>query len=145
MVFSGDLEVLLLERADLPGGWQSVTGSKEDVAEELARTAARELREETGIDLGTNAMAGVALVDWKQCNVYAIHPGWRDRYDAGIDHNVEHVFGVCVPRDCPVQVAAGEHLRYQWLPWQAAAGACFSHTNASAIRQLPLRAASGQA
>ena len=44
-----DLDVLLLERADFPGYWQSVTGSQEP-GETLAETAARELAEETGID-----------------------------------------------------------------------------------------------
>jgi dATP pyrophosphohydrolase len=38
--------VLLLERADFPGYWQSVTGSREG-DEPLAATAVRELAEET--------------------------------------------------------------------------------------------------
>ena len=41
--------MLLIERADAPGYWQSVTGSQEP-GETLAATATRELREETGID-----------------------------------------------------------------------------------------------
>ncbi len=38
-----DLDVLLLERADHPGYWQSVTGSR-DGDESLAETAIREVR-----------------------------------------------------------------------------------------------------
>ena len=139
------LEVLLLERADRPGYWQSVTGSKDEVNEDLASTARRELREETGIVAGSDAVARTALVDWEQRNVYEIYPAWRHRYAAGVSHNVEHVFGVCVPRDIAVTLAPGEHLRYRWLPWQAAADACFSSTNAQAIRELPLRAGVGPA
>src|SRR5690606_3359649 len=43
------LEVLLLERADRPGYWQSVTGSRRE-GETLRDTAIREVAEETGID-----------------------------------------------------------------------------------------------
>ena len=42
-------EVLLLERADHPGFWQSVTGSRDTPDEVLSLTAAREVQEETGI------------------------------------------------------------------------------------------------
>ena len=49
LVHTSDLQVLLLERADFPGHWQSVTGSRDD-DEVLATTATRELAEETGID-----------------------------------------------------------------------------------------------
>ena len=145
VVYCVELEVLLLERADRPGYWQSVTGSKDDMSEDLVSTAARELREETGIEVGGNVLPRTALIDWDQRNVYEIHPAWRDRYAAGITHNVEHVFGVCVPRDSAVKVAPGEHLQYRWLTWRAAADACFSHTNANAIRQLPLRAGTRRA
>jgi dATP pyrophosphohydrolase len=48
LVHTPDLRVLLLERADFPGYWQSVTGSQE-AGETLAETARRELHEETGI------------------------------------------------------------------------------------------------
>jgi len=35
VIHSDELDVLLLERADAPGFWQSVTGSKDSVAEPL--------------------------------------------------------------------------------------------------------------
>ena len=65
LVYSRDLAVLLLERADYPGYWQSVTGSRNG-DETLAATAARELAEETGIDAA--AYGGVR--DWQMTNVF---------------------------------------------------------------------------
>jgi len=44
------LDVLLIERADHPGYWQSVTGSLDRPDEPLDLTARREVLEETGID-----------------------------------------------------------------------------------------------
>ena len=127
------LEVLLLERADAPGFWQSVTGSKDFAGEQWAATARREVGEETGI-------RGGELVDWALENVYEIYPRWAARYAPGVTHNRERVFGLCVAEGTPVQLAPREHLRWQWLPWAAAADACFSPSNAEAILQLPHRA-----
>jgi dATP pyrophosphohydrolase len=131
------LEVLLIERADVPDFWQSVTGSKDTLVEPLLLTAAREVQEETGIVVGTPAIPQHALRDWGLANVYEIYPRWRHRYAPGVTHNTEHVFGLCVPPQTPVLLSPREHTRYQWLPWQAAADRCFSPSNAEAILQLP--------
>ena len=48
VIHTPDLQVLLIERADAPGLWQSVTGSQ-DSGETLRETAVREVREETGL------------------------------------------------------------------------------------------------
>lgn len=120
-----------MERADHPGYWQSVTGSRDD-DETLHETAIREVFEETGLD----AMR-YALSDWQQQNVYEIYPHWRYRYPPGVTRNTEHVFGLQVPRDVGVRLAPREHLAYVWLPWQAAAAKVFSPSNRAAILQLP--------
>jgi len=133
LVHTPDLEVLLLERADRPGFWQSVTGSQ-DGEETLRETAARELREETGLDA-----AMYELADWRKENRYEIYARWRDRYAPGVTHNTEHVFSLAVPRPVQVTIAAREHLRYEWLPWRDAAEKVFSWSNAEAIRELPQR------
>ena len=89
IVHTADLHVLLLERADFPEHWQSVTGSR-DEEEDLASTAHRELLEETGID--ADAFGGA--VGWNVTNEYEIFPQWRDRYPPGTTHNTEHVFSL---------------------------------------------------
>jgi dATP pyrophosphohydrolase len=157
------LEVLLIERADKPGYWQSVTGSKDRIDEPLADTCVREVAEETGIRL-TADPAGVlgspppparllegaresivplsALRDWHLVNVYEIYPVWRHRYAAGVTHNTEHVFGLTVPVGTAVVLNPREHLRHQWLPYREAADRCFSPSNAEAILHLPRLGAS---
>jgi len=136
VIHTTDLQVLLLERADHPGFWQSVTGSMERVDEPLAETCRREVLEETGIDTAEHE-----LTDWELENRYEIYLHWRHRYPDGVTHNTEHVFGLRVPAPLPVTIAPREHLRYEWLPWELAAERCFSWSNAEAIRQLPRRAA----
>jgi len=135
VVYTPDLRVLLLERADYPEHWQSVTGSQEP-GETLLATATRELREETGID----AVAYGGVTDWQLSNVFDIYPKWQHRYPPGTTHNTEHVFGLAVPGPVPVTVAPREHLRHVWLPWADAAAKCFSWTNRAAIEALPERA-----
>jgi dATP pyrophosphohydrolase len=132
LVYTTDLRVLLLERADFPDHWQSVTGSQEQ-GETLLQTARRELIEETGIDADRYG----GLADWSISNAYEIYRQWRHRYPEGITHNTEHVFGLGVPAPVPVTIAPREHLRYAWLPWQEAAARCFSWTNRDAILLLP--------
>lgn len=137
VIHTADLDVLLIERADHPGFWQSVTGSKDDPQEALRDTAVREVREETGIEVGSPEVPLQALRDWGLANVYEIYPVWRHRYAPGVTQNTEHVFGLQVPRDIPVRLAPREHLRHAWLPWREAADRCFSPSNAEAILQLP--------
>ncbi|MDB5796447.1 MAG: nudB [Paucimonas sp.] len=140
VIHTPQLEVLLMERADAPDFWQSVTGSKDFIDEALQQTAVREVEEETGIRIGPGGHVPVEnLVDWQISNVYEIYPVWRHRYEPGVTKNVEHVFGLQVPRTVPVLLAPREHGRHTWLPWREAADRCFSPSNAEAILQLPAR------
>ncbi len=139
VIHTAALDVLLLERADAPGFWQSVTGAKDSEDESLVETCVREVGEETGITVGSPGVAAAALVDWQLVNAYDIYPQWQHRYAHGVTRNTEHVFGLRVDRDVGVRVAPREHLRFEWLDWRTAAGRCFSPSNAEAIRQLPRR------
>lgn len=133
VIHTPDLQVLLLERADHPGYWQSVTGSC-DPGETPVQTVIREVREETGLDA-----TQYTLTDWRQTYEFEIFAEWRHRYAPGVTHNIEHVFALQVPEPLPVTLEPREHLAFKWLPWQEAAEAVFSWTNAAAIRALSRR------
>ena len=131
------LEVLLIRRADAPDFWQSVTGSKDVLDESYSQTAVREVLEETGIDCAPGSDLADALQDWQLENVYEIYPRWRHRYAPDVIRNTEHLFGLRVPKARPVRLSPREHTAAQWLPYQQAASACFSPSNAEAILMLP--------
>lgn len=132
VIHSPEGEVLLIERADHPGFWQSVTGSKDSLEESPMDTAVREVMEETGLHTGPPHV----LRDLNHHIQYEIFEHWRWRYAPGVTHNTEHWFSLCVPRDVEVRLAPREHLRYEWLPWEDAAQRCFSWSNCDAIRWL---------
>lgn len=148
VIYTAELDVLLIERVDKAGYWQSVTGSKDALDEPLIDTAIREVGEETGIMVTPDSTAAAQgahsthvpladLRDWHLSNIYEIYPVWRHRYAPGITQNTEHVFGLLVPREIPVTLAPREHSDYQWLPYREAADKCFSPSNAEAVLQLP--------
>ena len=131
VIYTAQLDVLLLERAAHPGFWQSATGSRED-QEQPIETAHREVGEETGIDTHR-----YRLSDWQQSNTFEIFVEWRHRYAPGITHNVEHVFGLQLPSRLDITTAPDEHRDWTWMPYQAAAERCFSWSNRDAILLLP--------
>jgi dATP pyrophosphohydrolase len=130
VIHTADLQVLLIERADHPGFWQSVTGSQNE-GETLRETALREVQEETGLD-GQGVLA-----DWNMQNEFEIYAEWRWRYAPGVTRNAEHVFGLCLPGPVPVRLSPREHLGYIWMPYDRAAEKVFSWSNAKALRALP--------
>lgn len=131
VIYTSTLDVLLMERADHPNYWQSVTGSVE-AGETLLQTAIREVSEETGIDASAHQLS-----DWHTQNEYEIYPQWRHRYAPGITHNTEHVFGLQLDAVVPVCLSEQEHLNYRWMSWQDAAPTVFSASNRNAILCLP--------
>ena len=132
VIYTPQLDVLLIERADHPGSWQSVTGSRDTLDEPLRETARREVLEETGLVATPGNLRG-----WGLINVYDIYPIWRHRYAPGVTRNTEHVWGLCLPAACAVTLSPREHTAWQWLAHRAAADACFSASNAEAILMLP--------
>lgn len=132
VIYTADLQVLMLERAGWPGFWQSVTGSIDHENEPLIETAAREVLEETGIDVSL-----YSLEDWGIERDFEIFKKHRNRYAPGVTHNLEHVFGLELPAPVPVRLEPSEHLRYKWLPWKEAAERTPSWTNRDAILLLP--------
>ena len=105
--------------------------------------AVREVLEETGIDCAPGSELADALLDWQLENVYEIYPRWRYRYAPGVTRNTEHLFGLRLPETRAVRLSPREHTAAQWLPYQQAASACFSPSNAEAILMLPRFATPG--
>ena len=134
VIYKSNGEVLLIERADKSGFWQSVTGSLDSPDEDLRVAAAREVLEETGIDV--QSLPVDSLRDMQHHIEYEIYPQWRIRYAPGVTRNTEHWFSLLVPDATQVQLAPREHVAYQWLPFAEAAAKCFSPSNGEAILQL---------
>jgi dATP pyrophosphohydrolase len=134
VIYKSNGEVLLIERADKANFWQSVTGSVDSLDEDLRIAAAREVLEETGIDV--DSLPADSLQDMHYQIEYEIYPQWRHRYAPGITKNTEHWFSLLVPDDTQVQLAPREHVAYQWLPFADAASKCFSRSNGEAILKL---------
>ena len=131
VVYSRNGKVLLLRRADHPEFWQSITGSMEWGDEQPAETAARELREETGI-----VVAPAALTDWKLQNRYEIFPQWRYKYAPGVAENTEHFFSLELPDEQTVALSPDEHSEYEWVSFEQALDRVFSWTNRDALLLL---------
>lgn len=129
VLHDGNGNILLIERADRAGFWQSVTGSIE-AGETLSQTALREVQEETGITLSDGQ-----LHDWQQSRQYEIYPHWRHRYPPGITRNTEHVFSARIAPDTVIMLSK-EHTAFCWLERTDAAEKVFSPSNRQAILEL---------
>jgi dATP pyrophosphohydrolase len=134
VIYKSNGEVLLIERADRANFWQSVTGSVDALDEDLSLAAAREVLEETGIDVQNLPIN--SLQDMHHQIEYEIYPQWRHRYAPGVTRNTEHWFSLLVPNNITVKLAPREHVAYQWLPFLEAANQCFSASNGEAILKL---------
>ena len=131
VIYKSNRDVLLIERADRPGFWQSVTGSLDALDEDLALAATREVFEETGI--AVNQLATGSLRNLHHQIEYEIYPDWRFRYAPGVTRNIEHWFALQVPDNVQIQLSPREHVAHEWLPFEDAAKKCFSRSNGEAI------------
>ncbi len=132
ILFTREYEILLLERADRPGFWQSVTGSKKAEEELLLETAKREVEEETGVISDSNR-----FLNWGRSFEFEIFQHWRNRYEPGVRYNTEHVFSLQVDKQANIKISPREHLSSCWVSRSEAIAKVFSWTNAIALRELP--------
>ncbi len=128
VVYAAEL-VLLLRRKPPFGFWQSVTGSLEH-GESPLQAAARELREETGIDTSGE------LIDTGRQRWFDIDPRWRDRFEPGVTRNLEHEFHLALEEPVPIALDDAEHSASEWLPLDTAVERVWSHTNRDALIEL---------
>ena len=134
VIYKSNRDVLLIERADREGFWQSVTGSLDSPSEDLSVAANREVLEETGI--AVDQLPAGSLRNMHHHIEYEIYPEWRFRYAPGVTRNTEHWFSLEVPDGIQIQLAPREHVAYEWLPFEEAAKRCFSRSNGEAIMRL---------
>jgi len=118
-------QILIMQRADDPDFWQSVTGSLED-GEAAACAAERELFEETGLHCDT-------LIDCHTQNSYEIRPEMRHRYAPGVTHNTEHVFLAPFRISHAITLSPTEHLQFRWTEVESALDMMWSPSNRQAV------------
>ena len=127
VVYTQQLDVLLICRQKPAGFWQSVTGSLEP-GETPSQAAGRELAEETGILAAVN--------EHGTSSTFPILDAWRRRYAPGVIENLEHEFSVQLPDRCEVVLDASEHADYCWLPIVDAIAKVSSRTNRAALQAI---------
>lgn len=125
VIYTEDNQVLMLERKQPIGYWQSVTGSLK-VDEDAKAAACREVAEETGYE-------SIDLIDTGVINHFPILPEWRSRYAPEVKENTEYVFALQVAKIFPVRLNPDEHISKDWLSREAAAQIASSWTNRDAI------------
>ena len=128
VVYTPARECLLLERVQPAGFWQSITGTL-GWGETTADAAAREVREETGLD-------PARLRDSGRSRSFPIMPAWKHRFAPGVTENLEHVWYLEVPDRAAVTLNPDEHRAYEWLPLEQAIAKVSSWTNRDALERL---------
>ncbi len=130
VIYTKQLDILLLSRCDRENFWQSVTGSLEKDESPL-KTAKREVFEETGI-----ICDNYSLEDWHLNHRYKIFSHWQYRYGPGVNYNTEHIFGLELPNKLPITLAPNEHNDFKWVSLDIAKDLVFSWTNVKALEKL---------
>ncbi len=97
VIHTPELDVLVIERADHKGFWQSVTGSKDRSTNRSSRRPRARWRRRRASSSAATLVPQRCLLDWHHRIEYDIYPQWRHRYAEGVTHNTEHQFSLLVP------------------------------------------------
>jgi dATP pyrophosphohydrolase len=128
VIYTEALQCLMLERVRPAGFWQSVTGTLR-WGESAAAAAAREVREETGID-------PTGLIDAGITRRFPILPEWRARYAPDVRQNTEHLWYLRLADVAEVRLNPNEHSGCLWLPLEDAIRISGSWTNREGLERL---------
>jgi dATP pyrophosphohydrolase len=129
VIYTDQGEVLMLNRTQPKGFWQSVTGSLK-WGETPRQAAERELFEETGLRHYGR------LRDARHTERFPILPAWRGRFTASAHYNREHLFYFRLPGHRLIRLNPREHGELRWLAAAQAACRASSWTNRNAILRL---------
>lgn len=130
VIYTRTGKVLLLKRADHADFWQSVTGAMDWQEQDPRATAAREVYEETGLDVAPDALQDLGLI-----HRYAILPQWRYRYAPDVTENAERAYALELPQELSL-TEHPEHSAYGWFDFADAAARATSWTNRAAIERV---------
>lgn len=122
------LECLLLERVEPAGFWQSVTGALH-WEETFGDAAAREVREETGLEPAGLSDSGVT-------HRFPLLPQWGSRYAPGVEENTEYLWYLEFPEPQIVTLNPAEHRACRWFSLDDAIKAATSWTNREGLERL---------
>jgi dATP pyrophosphohydrolase len=128
VIYTAELDCLLLERVSPRGFWQSVTGTLR-WGEDAAAAAAREIAEETGL-------APTGLRETGITRHFPILPEWRSRYADDITENVEYLWYLELAVPAEILLNPKEHLQYRWVDLETAIATVSSWTNREALEGL---------
>ncbi|HEY2325894.1 MAG TPA: NUDIX domain-containing protein [Gaiellaceae bacterium] len=129
----GRSEILIVHRSPEDGGyWHTIAGGV-DPGEEVRDAAVRELREETGLEVGVLQPADTATEVWYPLSDEA--PERRDLYEPGLERVHVDCFLVDAPDDWEPELNQ-EHDEYRWCATAVAPSAFFWPDTADALRRL---------
>ena len=128
VIHTPDLQVLLIERADKPGFWQSVTGSKDTLEESLHETARREVadraigpaRRKGTVQIGSLDSLVQYLKAYKGPHTVAFAAPSKPGIEALLDYHPAGAQGEA--RWCQDRVVYACPFSRQWQTWVGAEG-----------------------